>query len=47
MATDQVYDDPNGMPMADGKNIHMDIGRGERECCLLLQLSLRSVRAVA
>lgn len=29
MATDQVYDDPNGMPMADGKNIHMDIGRGQ------------------
>ena len=24
-----VYSNPNGMPFADGKNLHMDLGRGD------------------
>ena len=24
-----VYENTNGMPLANGKNLHMDVGRGE------------------
>jgi uridine phosphorylase len=28
-ASGSVYSNPNGMPFADGKNLHMDLGRGD------------------